>query len=63
VTLPRSSYQGKVTKKGLKNNYGHLIDFEPNFKSVLFQLAWFSWLFDVSLVPVSFLDMATLGVH
>jgi len=41
VTLPRSSFQGK-NKQGLKNNYGRLIDFEPNFKTVLFQLAWFS---------------------
>jgi len=31
---------------------------EPNFKTDLFQLAWFSWLFDASLV--SLLDLATL---
>jgi len=42
VTLPRSSYQGKITKNRLKNTYGRLIDFEPNFKTILFQLAWFS---------------------
>jgi len=28
--------------KGLENNYGRLVDFEPNFKTVLFQLDWFS---------------------
>jgi len=33
---------------------------ETNFKTVIFQLAWFSCLFDASLVPVSFLDVATL---
>jgi len=27
VTLPIPSYQGKITKNGLKNNYGRLIDF------------------------------------
>jgi len=39
-------------KKGLKGNYKRLIDFmnQIYFKTLLFQLAWFSWLFDASLL-------------
>ena len=36
-------------KKGLKDNYGRLIDFLPKFEN-LFQLVWFSWFFKASLV-------------
>jgi len=39
VTFSRSCDQGKITKKLLKDNYGRLIDFELNFKTILFQLA------------------------
>jgi len=50
-------------KQGLTNNYGRLIGFEPNFKTVLFQLVWFSWLFDASFVSRFVFDVATLGVR
>jgi len=36
---------------------------ELNFKTVIFQLAWFSWLFDASLVYRYVFWCATLGVH
>jgi len=36
---------------------------EPDFKTILFQLAWFSWRFDASLVSRFIFEVATLGVR
>jgi len=56
VTFSRSCDQG-IIKKELKDNYGRFNWFyEPHFKTVLFEFAWFSWLFAASLVlPLHFL--------
>jgi len=50
MTFSRSCDQGKSQKGTERWLWTLNWFFEPNFKIVLFQLAWFSWLFDVLLV-------------
>jgi len=50
VTLPRSSYQRKTTKKDWKIIRPFNWFSDPSFKIVLFHLAWLSWVFHASLV-------------
>ena len=53
VTFSRSCYHGKITKEDWKitTDVNFLNWFsELNFKTVLFQLAWFSWFSDASLL-------------
>jgi len=49
MTFSRSCDPGKSKKRIERQWWTFDWFFEPNFKIVLFQLAWFSWLFDTSL--------------